>query len=153
MAGFRLENTLTDHGSVARGVCRVSESGMLERGEELTKIEKTDEGAVNSGAEGHRELSGAEPVSMNFWAFRPSIFSHLKSQFVEFLEAHGQEEKSEFYIPSVVDRMIREGNAEVEVIATDSKWFGVTYKEDRPVVMSALKERVERGEYPSGLWE
>jgi dTDP-glucose pyrophosphorylase len=153
MVGFRLGNTVSDHGSVARGVCAVSAQGNLTSVTEMTKIFKT-----TSGAENREEgapvvaLTGEEPVSMNFWGFTPDIFPQLRASFVEFLHAHGGEQKSECYVPKVVDDLIKAGRADVHVLPTTSKWFGVTYPEDKQTVVESIKALSDSGEYPSPLW-
>ena len=153
MVGFKLSNTLSDHGSVARGVCQVDAGGMLTTVKEMTKIFKTADGAENreEGAEVVK-LSGDEPVSMNFWGFTPDFFGHLRAAFVEFLKKHGHEQKSECYVPFVVDELIRNGQAEVKVLSTTSKWFGVTYPDDKPIVVNSIKALSDQGDYPSPLW-
>ena len=153
MVGYRLRNTLSAHGTVARGVCDVDPEGRLRKVTECVGIEMHGSGARFPEAEGRmRELTGDEFVSMNFWGFHPSIFGHLKEQFAEFLASRGQDPKSEFYIPSVVDRLIGEGKAEARVLPTEDSWFGVTYREDRESVMESIRALVERGDYPQELF-
>ena len=153
MVGFKLSNTLSDHGSVARGVCKVSPDGLLSSVTEMTKIFKTSSGAENREDENAPvALTGNESVSMNFWGFTPDFFGHLRAAFLEFLQARGQELKSECYVPFVVDSLIQEGKAEVRVLPTSSKWFGVTYPEDKQVVVDSIKALTENGDYPSPLW-
>jgi dTDP-glucose pyrophosphorylase len=153
MVGFRLSNTLSEHGSVARGVCSVNSGGMLSSVVEMTKIFKTDVGAENR-EEGRAvvQLTGEEPVSMNFWGFTPAIFTALREAFVEFLKTAGHELKSECYVPFVVDDLIQNGKADVKVLSTTSKWFGVTYPEDKNTVVASIASLVEQGDYPSPLW-
>lgn len=153
MVGFRLSNTLSEHGSVARGVCTVDEKGLLTSVTEMTKIFKTDSGAENREVDGaYVPLTGNEPVSMNFWGFTPEIFPQLRQAFVEFLNKAGHEEKSECYVPAVVDAMIRTGMADVRVLPTSSKWFGVTYPEDKQDVVASIKQLSDAGDYPAPLW-
>ncbi|MBL9116438.1 MAG: nucleotidyltransferase [Verrucomicrobiaceae bacterium] len=153
MVGFKLSNTLSDHGSVARGVCKVSPDGLLSSVTEMTKIFKTSSGAENREDENAPvALTGNESVSMNFWGFTPDFFGHLRAAFLEFLQARGQELKSECYVPFVVDSLIQEGKAEVRVLPTSSKWFGVTYPEDKQVVVDSIKALTDNGDYPSPLW-
>lgn len=154
MVGFRLNNTLSDHGSVARGVCKVDAAGHLTSVKEMTKIFRTAEGAENreEGAEVVK-LTGEEPVSMNFWGFTPEIFPELREAFVAFLKEHGQEQKSECYVPAVVDALIKAGRADVKVLPTTSKWFGVTYPEDKQTVVDSIRTLTEQGDYPSPLWQ
>jgi dTDP-glucose pyrophosphorylase len=153
MVGFRLGNTLSEHGSVARGVCKVDAAGSLITVTEMTKIFKTADGAENR-EEGQPlvPLTGDEPVSMNFWGFTPDIFPQLREAFVEFLKTSGQEQKSECYVPKVVDDLIRAGRADVKVLPTASKWFGVTYPEDKQTVVDSIKGLSDSGDYPSPLW-
>ncbi len=153
MVGFKLSNTLSEHGSVARGVCKVDGHGLLTSVTEMTKIFKTTEGAENreEGAEVVK-LTGSEPVSMNFWGFTPDFFDHLRAAFVEFLKEHGHEQKSECYVPFVVDHLIKTGRADVKVLPTTSKWFGVTYPEDKQTVVDSIKDLTVKGSYPSPLW-
>jgi len=151
MIGFRLGNTLSEHGSVSRGLCQTDGEGYLKSVEEHTKIEKTDTGAVSQPS--GLALTGDEIVSMNFWVFRPDLFTELERQFAEFLAAQGQELKSEFYIPFVMDRIIKEGRNRVKVLASPDPWFGVTYPEDKPRVVQEIRALSEAGVYPSPLWK
>ncbi len=155
MVGFILRNTLSDHGSVARGVCQRSEAGYLENVVEVTKIEKDGDHAAKYPDENGQmqPLTGDEIVSMNFWGFTPSIFEHLKSQFATFLQERGQEEKSEFYIPTVVNNLITAQEARVKVLSSTASWFGVTYREDRPTVIEEVRKLVSQGVYPEKLWD
>ena len=153
MVGFKLSNTLSEHGSVARGVCVADANGLLTSVTEMTKIFKTDTGAENREVAGaYIPLTGNEPVSMNFWGFTPDFFGHLRAAFVEFLKERGTELTSECYVPFVVDSLIRGGQADVRVLPTTSKWFGVTYPDDKETVVASIKELTDSGEYPSPLW-
>lgn len=153
MVGFVLKNTLSEHGKVARGLCDVGSDSKLASVEELTDIYKTSAGAENRPeAQPTRPLSGAELVSMNMWGFTPEIFTGLQEQFVEFLKEKAGEPKAEYYIPLGVDRLIQAGKEQVVVLPTASRWFGVTYQEDKPIVQAELKKLVETGEYPQPLW-
>lgn len=152
MVGFQLNNTLTENGSVARGVCETDSSGKLTRIEELLKIYKTDNGAENRPEDGEiRKLSGLEPVSMNMWGFTPEIFDIFRNSFTGWLDENLNVEKSEFLIPTEVDKAMKNGLIDVEVLPTDSKWFGVTYKEDKPVVVQSIRNLVDQGYYPEKL--
>ena len=152
MVGFQLKNTLSEHGSVARGIC-TSRDGKLVTVTEMTKIFKTADGARNDEDPAHPvALTGDEVVSMNFFGFTPDLFTQLRSAFETFLAARGHEEKSEFYIPSVVDQLIKEGKADVDVLQTTSTWFGVTYPEDKPIVVNSIQQLISAGEYASPLW-
>jgi dTDP-glucose pyrophosphorylase len=154
MVGFVLRNTLSEFGSVARGACEVSAEGYLQGVKELTKIEKDGNGAKYTDASGavHR-LTGDEPVSMNMWGFTPGLFPHLREQLIEFLKRHGQEEKSEIYIPLVVSELVRSKKERCKVLRTTDAWFGVTYREDRPFVVEGIRSLIKRGDYPEKLWE
>lgn len=152
MVGFKLSNTLSDNGSVSRGVC-TRKDGKLSSVTEMKTIVKTPAGARNEEDPANPvELTGDELVSMNFFGFTPELFPQLRTAFVDFLKAQGTELKSECYIPQCVDDLIRDGVAEVEVLETSSSWFGVTYPEDKAVVVDSIKALTDSGEYPSPLW-
>ena len=153
MVGFVLRNTLSDFGTVARGVCRVSADGSLQSIEELLKIERDGDGARNTDANGTvTKLSGDEPVSMNMWAFTPGIFDQLRERFAQFLERNGSKQKAECLIPNTVGDLVRDGQARVKVLHTNDSWFGVTYREDRPRVIESVRALIARGVYPEKLW-
>jgi hypothetical protein len=148
MVGFQLKNTLSDHGTVARGICGVGPDGYLTSVEEFTKIEKTPTGA----REGDRTFTGDELVSMNFWGFQPGVFPDLRERFTAFLQQSGQELKSECYIPATVNELMKAGKARVKMLSSRDPWFGVTYKEDKPRVVESIARLVQRGDYPARLW-
>lgn len=151
MVGFILKNTLSEHGHVSRGVCQLSGT-TLDTVVERTNIVKTSNGAEATLEDGSKlPLTGDEVVSMNFWGFTPSIFNHLESMFCNFLKERGNELKSEFYIPSVVADLIKEGRAKVDVLTSEDSWFGVTYPEDKERVVESIKELVAKGIYPEQL--
>jgi hypothetical protein len=153
MVGFTLANTLSEHGSVARGVCRTDARGFLADIRELKQIARTADGGVENVADGTVEkLTGHEPVSMNMWGFTPHVFPQLEVAFRRFLATHAGEPKSECYIPLTVGDLVKAGEATCEVLPTASRWFGVTYVEDRPIVQSSIARLVEAGEYPARLW-
>lgn len=153
MTGFLLRNTLSEHGTVSRGVCSVDVDDNLTNVVELTKIAKRGEAAENlAEGEGLTELTGDEIVSMNMWGFTPAVFEHLEAQFVEFLQEKINVPKSEFFIPFVVDRMIKEGSARLKVLKSTDSWFGVTYREDKPLVMASIRKLVDEGVYPEKLF-
>lgn len=152
MVGFTLSNTLSDHGTVARGVCRTDDRGFLTDIRELLQVRRTAEGAEDSGAGEVVKLTGREPVSMNMWGFTPHVFPQLDDSFRGFLAAHGGEPKSECYIPMTVGELVKAGRATCEVLGTTSSWFGATYAEDKPIVQRSIRALVEAGEYPSCLW-
>jgi NDP-sugar pyrophosphorylase family protein len=145
MVGFRLANTLSEHGAVSRGVCVAGADGALVSITEHTGITPVEVGAG-------RKFSGSELVSMNCWGFTPALFAGLDGQFREFLTARGSELKAEFYLPAAVSTQIARGEAAVRVLPTDSTWFGVTYREDKPRVTAAIAALVEAGKYPAGLF-
>ena len=153
MVGYKLHLTLSDYGSVARGICHVTPEGHLAGVTEMTKLVRTPDGAENrEDPDSPVKLTGAERVSMNLWGFTPALFDALEARFPAWLAQRGTEEKSEWYIPFVVDEMIHEGAASVEVLPTESAWFGVTYREDKPFVTDAIRALVDAGEYPVSLF-
>lgn len=153
MVGYRLDQTLSEFGSVARGICRVSQDGHLENVTEMTKIVRTGTGAENrEDPAAPVPLTGRERVSMNLWGFTPALFDELEARFPAWLAGNATREKAEWYIPFVVDELIHEGKARVDVLPTESAWFGATYREDKPYVAAAIRRLVESGEYPSNLF-
>lgn len=148
MAGYRLEKTLSNHGTVARGICEVDAHDHLVRVEELTDIARAADGRILGGG---RELAGDASVSMNFWGFTPQVFPLLEKVLREFLSQEAASEKSESYIPTAVAQMVAEGSATVRVLPTSADWFGVTYREDRPRVVESIARLVSEGTYPAGL--
>jgi hypothetical protein len=153
MVGFILRNTLSEFGSVARGACRVGADGYLQGIAELTKIEKDGNDAKYTDAAGilHR-LGGNETVSMNMWGFTPALFAQLREEFIAFLQKSGKDEKTECYIPLIVNNLTSTGRARCKVLRTTDAWFGVTYREDRPRVIESVRTLITRGEYPEKLW-
>lgn len=153
MVGFILRNTLSDFGSVARGVCEVDAAHYLRHIIELTKVERDGAGAKSTAPDGTvTKYTGDEPVSMNMWGFTPAIFPHLEREFTEFLKVNGTAEKTECYIPMTVGQLIRNGQARCRVLRSTASWFGVTYREDRPRVVADIRKLVEQGLYPEKLW-
>ncbi len=156
MVGYRLKNTLTEHGSVARGCCRMNEEGYLTHIEELTKIEKTAEGARYTQDDGASwtDISPDTLVSMNMWGFQPEIFEKLETAVERFFREEMEKNplKSECFIPIEVGRMVRAKEASVKVLSSADKWFGVTYKEDKPFVMDSIQKLKDQGVYPEKLW-
>jgi len=152
MVGYKLNNTLSDFGSVSRGICQVNKNDELESIVETKKIFKKGDKIISEEPDGsEKELTGNETVSMNIWGFKTSIFPVLEEKFTQFLRTEIDKPKSEMYIPSVVFEMIDEGKATVKVLKTDSPWFGVTYKEDKPAVVNKIKSLIEKGDYPSEI--
>jgi NDP-sugar pyrophosphorylase family protein len=150
--GYELARTLSANGTVSRGVCEVDEDNNLVSISERTKIYAEGEKIVYEDAAGKHEVPYHSSVSMNFWCFDASIFKVSEDLFSTFLQEHGKEEKSEFFIPIVADTYIKKGLGVVKVIPTSSQWFGVTYKEDAPGVQQSVDNLVNAGEYPSSLW-
>ena len=153
MVGFTLRNTLSDHGSVARGVCTTSENGLLTHIDEMTNLSREGSGALYTRDDGSvLNLTGDEPVSMNMWGFTPRLFDHLDRVFQEFLRTSGTELKSECFIPLTVGQLITEKHVTCKVLRSNSTWFGVTYKEDKEIVQGSIAALVEKGKYPQSLW-
>ena len=148
MVGFRLENTLSSFGAVTRGVCSVENKKLS------SVVETGDLHKKGNIIYSDRDISfdGNEPVSMNMWGFTPVLFHHLKEKFIDFLNVHGREVKSEFLIPSIINELIQDGDEKVHVLETSSSWFGVTYKSDKPIVEKKIQQLVSSGVYPSPLF-
>ena len=157
MIGYRLGNTVTDHGAVTRGVCRVDEKGNLTSITECTHIEKHAGGIrfTADGGESWQALSPDTTVSMNMWGFGPDFLTHAARRFPAFLDRTLAEnpEKGEYFLPLVVEQLLAEGVAGVRVLPSADQWYGVTYAADKPAVVQALRAMTDRGEYPVGLWE
>ncbi len=153
MVGFTLKNTLSEHGTVTRGVCKTNADGFLTGIEEMTKIGSSPSGVSNTKEDGTVvPLTGLEPVSMNMWGFSPHLFDQIQVLFTEFLTAHGAELKGECYIPLSVGELVRRSEATCKVLPTDSTWFGVTYREDKPIVQASIAALTASGAYPPALW-
>ncbi len=144
MVGFRLANTITENGTVSRGLCTVR-CRKLKAIEEMTAIDSDCRATLPDGSV--QQLSPDAVVSMNMWGFQPDFFQYLESGFAEFIAAKGSELKSEFYLPGVVDSLISNGTKKVDVLVAEDKWYGVTYKEDKDTVVAAIKALVEQGQY------
>jgi len=154
MAGFRLGNTLSENGGVTRGICSVDDQRHLTKVTETKNIIKTADGAAVEGADGTRTpVDAACPVSMNMWGFTPEIFQVLENGFVDFLRNLSDEMKGEYLIPTIVDGLIQEKKANVTVLESRDKWFGVTYKEDKPAVMNSFRELIKAGVYKEKLFD
>ncbi len=151
--GYELKKTLSDNGSVSRGVCNVDADGNLVDINERTKIYRNDKGIITYEDEnGLHEVSEDASVSMNFFAFSPNFINQAETYFGEFLDAEINNPKGEFFIPLVVDKVVKTGTGHVKVIPTSSQWFGVTYKEDAPDVQASIDKLVADGSYPGNLW-
>lgn len=157
MVGYLLENTLTENGHVARGICETDENNKLTKITERTRIEKHGDGPAYTEDDGATwtGLSADTVVSMNMWGFSASMLSELNARFAGFLEENLPKNplKCEYFLPFVVDELIREKKAEVTVLKSRDRWYGVTYKEDKPVVVKAIQSLKDAGRYPQKLWE
>jgi NDP-sugar pyrophosphorylase family protein len=152
--GYQLANTLSEHGTVSRGVCEVDEKGNLVGIKERLKISRQNGVMVDEESETKKvELAEEVKASMNFWCFHPSVFNFIEEGFQVFLKENIDNPKAEYLIPFTADQWIKAGKGVIKVIPTSSKWFGVTYKEDAPVVQRSLNELVQRNEYPNNLWK
>jgi NDP-sugar pyrophosphorylase family protein len=153
MVGFVLRNTLSEFGTVARGICQVNSDDYLEGVVELTSIGRDGAHAKNTDADGQvTMLNGDEAVSMNMWGFTPQVFGLLQERFEKFLALNGSELKSECYIPSTVNELVAAGQARVKVLHTNDTWFGVTYREDHARVVESIRRLIHDGTYPERLW-
>ena len=148
MVAFQMDRTLSEFGGVTRGVCSV-EDGKLADIIETEGLQKVN-GTVVSKSE--KNFNGSEPVSMNMWGFTPRLFTYLEEMFVEFLSESGEELKSEFLIPTVVNDLIQSGKEHVTIVESPAKWFGVTYKDDKPYVVKQIQNLIDSGEYPQNLF-
>jgi UTP-glucose-1-phosphate uridylyltransferase len=154
MVGFPVKNTLSESGTVSRGVCQKDSNGYLTSIVEHTKIEENGGVIVNHNDDGTDTIVTPEtPVSMNMWGFTPDYFKYSEDFFREFLKENEKSLKAEFYIPTMVDHLIKTGEAKVKVLSTSSKWFGVTYAADKPTVLLQINSLISKGKYPKKLWE
>jgi len=153
MIGYEIGKTLSDYGSVSRGVCKVSADGYLEEIIERTKVFRDGEAIIYEEDEKQYPLSLDTRVSMNFWGFTPEIFKISEELFKDFAHANKDNPKAEFFIPLVADSLLSSETADFKVVPTDSKWFGVTYKEDKPIVQASIDELIKNGVYPENLWK
>ena len=151
--GYELAKTLSDNGTVSRGVCQVDANDNLVSIAERTKIYQDGKKITYEEGDKKFEVPFDSKVSMNFWGFDPSVFAYTQKIFAEFLEEQGTNPKAEFFIPIIGDKLIKEGKGNIKVIPTAAQWFGVTYKEDAPGVQASLNALIEKGEYPSNLWK
>lgn len=157
MVGYKLENTLTENGHVARGICETDADGYLTKITECTRIEKHGDGTAYTEDDGAtwREIPEGSTVSMNMWGFTPSILGELQARFAKFLEENLPVNplKCEYFLPFVVDELLKENKASVKVLKSLDRWYGVTYKEDKQVVVDAIAKLKADGLYPQKLWE
>lgn len=153
LIGYQIDRTLSDYGTVSRGVCKVDDNGNMVEINERTEVYFKEDGSVAyKDATGEHDLSSDTRVSMNFWGFTPAVFKQSEQMFRDFVAANAENPKSEFFIPIVADNLIKSGEASFKVIPTASKWFGVTYKEDKPIVQKCISDLVANGTYPANLW-
>ncbi len=152
MVGYEVKNTLSDYGSVSRGVCATDASDNLTSVVERTKIYRKDDIIVYEEPEGLTPLEPQTPVSMNFWGFKPDVFEHLQSQFETYARANFDIPKAEFYIPTVMMQLIQTGEGACRVFRSQSEWFGVTYPEDKPTVKKSFQRLHDSDAYPDQLW-
>ena len=153
MIGFELEKTISEHGSVARGVCTVDHRGYLSNIVERTKIYLKDKEIVFEEEDGTvQQLDPRETVSMNLFGFTPDFFAHIEEDFRKFLKTNASNPKAELYIPFVVNNLIKAGKATMSVLHTPDSWFGVTYQDDKPRVLEAIRDLVDQEIYPESLW-
>lgn len=150
--GYELLKTLSEHGTVNRGVCEVNNKGNLVSVVERLNVSRKGDKIVCNDEHLPKELPLDTHVSMNFWCFHPSLFDFTKKVFNQFLAEHASNPKAEFFIPIVADKFIKDGVGVIKVIPTSAKWFGVTYKEDAPMVRENLRKLVDAGDYPENLW-
>ena len=152
MIGYRVMNTLSENGSVSRGICTTDDDGLLTGVVERTQIEEKDGTVVFTENGVDTVIDPMTPVSMNMWGFTPEYFGYVEEAFVQFLKEHGQEMKSEFYIPTLVNELICKGIASCRVLDTPAQWFGVTYSEDREQTVQKIRELIQKGVYPNQLF-
>lgn len=154
IVGYKLGNTLSDHGYVNRGVCNVDSNGLLQNIVEVLKIEKTEDGAKAPAPDGGEQLfTGSEIVSMNLFGFKPGCFNILKEDFSKFIDEHGMDARSELLIPNTLDRYIKKGDIRIKVLMSNDRWFGVTYREDKPFVVENIRKMVQEGIYPEKIYQ
>ena len=153
LVDYMLVNTLSESGYVSRGICNVNEDNYLTDITEHKKISRNGNEISSFPESGKVVLTGKDRVSMNLMGFLPSMFDHLQHQFTAFLKLNSGNKDAEFFLPSAMNEVIRSGKARVKVMPTMEKWFGVTYREDREMVMNSLKKLVEQGVYPNTLWQ
>lgn len=153
MVGYQIQKTLSDYGSVSRGICEVDAQGDLVSMVERTNIERENGQIVFKDDAGSHPISPEAPVSMNMFGFTPDYFTHSSDYFKTFLTDNAANIKAEFYIPTMVNKLVSEGTSKLHVLKTDAQWFGVTYKEDRPLVVEKIEKLVESGAYPRKLWK
>ncbi|MCA1801496.1 MAG: NTP transferase domain-containing protein [Rhodothermaceae bacterium] len=152
MVGYRLANTLSEHGTVSRGVCETDEAGSLITVVEHTKISRENGSIISHAAQPPVELKDNDLVSMNFWGFTPDLFPLLQDEFISFLQKNSGELTAECYLPVVVNRLIRQKKVSVKVLDSTADWFGITYNQDRDAARENMLRKIRSGEYPRDLW-
>jgi hypothetical protein len=152
MVGYRLEDTLSPHGTVSRGICNVNDDGFLVGITEHTKIERLGDRIISIHGDGQEELEPDATASMNIFGFAPSVFPLIEREFSAFLSRSAGDPKAEFYIPTLMTGLIESGDAKMRVLPTDARWFGMTYRQDRDAVQKSIVEFIEQGRYPRKLW-
>ena len=153
IVGYKMGNTLSDHGHVNRGVCTVDENGLLKNIVETLQIEKTSTGAQSQDSNGIMHYySGNEVVSMNLWGFKTSSYKFMGEEFRSFIDKYGMELKSELYIPTSLDRFVKDGQISIKILMSNERWFGVTYREDKPFVVESIKKMIRNGVYPARIY-
>jgi hypothetical protein len=154
IVGYKMKNTLSDHGHVNRGVCRVGADGLLKNIVETRQIEKTPEGAKAPDGSGNFEkFTGEEVVSMNLWGFKPSCFGFLGEEFRNFIDQNGMDLKAELDIPTSIDKFVKSGEITIKILMSNERWFGVTYRDDKPFVVNSLNNMIREGIYPSNIYQ
>lgn len=153
IVGYKLGNTLSDHGHVNRGVCGVGGDGLLKNIVETRQIGKTANGASAPGKDGTiLQFTGNEVVSMNLWGFKPSCYDFLGKEFRNFIDNHGMDLKSELDIPTSIDKFVKNGQITIKILMSNERWFGVTYREDKPFVVESINKMISKGLYPSKIY-
>jgi len=153
IVGYKLGNTLSDHGHVNRGVCSVGETGLLENIAEVRQIEKTHDGAKAPGTDGKElHFTGDEIVSMNLFGFKPSCYDYLSREFRNFINKNGMDLKSELDIPTSLDIFVKNGDITIKILKSNERWFGVTYREDKPFVVESIRKMIRKGVYPARIY-
>lgn len=153
IVGYKLGNTLSEHGHVNRGICQAGEDGFLRDIVETRQIEKTNDGAIAPGPDGKQlHFTGNEIVSMNLWGFKPSCYDFLGKEFRNFINKNGMDLKSELDIPTSVDKFVKNGEITIQILMSNERWFGVTYREDKPFVVESIKKMIRKGIYPARIY-
>ena len=153
IVGFKMGNTLSNHGHVNRGVCVVGEDGLLKNIVETRQIEKTGDGAIAPGPDGTTlKFTGNEVVSMNLWGFKPSCYNFLADEFRNFINTSGMDLKAELDIPTSIDKFVKSGEITIRILMSNERWFGVTYREDKPFVVDSISNMIRKGVYPAKIY-